>query len=81
MLAMRPAFEHSRRVDRIDTHVLRRVSWIFLALGLIGLSLFALDPDIHERPQLLLIGGVGVLGSIKLRVLAFVFREPPHHDC
>lgn len=68
-------------MDRIDTHVLRRVSWIFLALGVVGLVLFAMDPDIRERPQLLLIGAVGVLGSIKLRVLAFVFREPPHHDC
>ena len=68
-------------MDRIDTHVLRRVSWIFFGLGALGLLLFLRDPDIHAQPQFILIAGTGLLGTVTLRVLAFLLREPPHHDC
>lgn len=66
--------------DRIDTRLLTRVSWIFFGLGTLGLLLFIRSPDIHAHPQLVLIAGTGLLGTVSLRVLAYLLREPPHPD-
>lgn len=56
-----------------ETLVLRRVSWIFAGLGLACTGLFALEPDIHAHPQLVLLGVTGLVGTLVLRGLARVF--------
>ncbi len=56
-----------------ETLVLRRVSWIFAGLGGLSAGLFALEPDIHAHPQLVLLGATGLVGTVVLRVLARLF--------
>lgn len=57
--------------DRLDheTGILTGLKWVFFALGAICLVLFAFDPDIHAHPELVLLGGTGLLGSLSLKVL------------
>jgi hypothetical protein len=71
-----------RRVDPApsETFVLRRVSWVFAALGVIALSLFALEPNIHAHPQLPLLGVTGLVGVVTLRGLARLFASMRRDD-
>ncbi|MEM6989703.1 MAG: hypothetical protein AAF721_04380 [Myxococcota bacterium] len=65
---------------RSDTRILSRLSWVFGGLGALGLLLFVCNPDIHAHPQFVLIAGTGLLGTVSLRALAHLLREPPHPD-
>lgn len=53
-----------------ETGVLNGLKWVFLALGLISVLLFALEPDIHAHPELVLMGFTGLLGALSLRALS-----------
>lgn len=61
-----------------DLRVLTFVKWIFFALGAVSLGLFMLEPDIREHPQLLLLGGTGLLGTLTLHGLSRVLGPGPH---
>jgi len=56
-----------------ETRVLEGLQWIFFALGLSSLVLFLFEPDIHAHPQLVLLAGTGLLGSLILRALVGLF--------
>ena len=60
-----------------DMRVLTGVKWIFFAMGSVSLALFALDPDIHAYPQLLLLGFTGLLGTLTLHGLSVVLGPGP----
>lgn len=60
-----------------ETRVLNTVKWIFFSIGLVALVLFVIDPDIHAHPQLLLLAGTGLLGSVSLRALIGLFGPSP----
>jgi hypothetical protein len=57
--------------------VLTGVKWIFFTLGAAALGLFLLEPDIHAHPQLLLLGGTGLLGTLTLHGLSGVLGPGP----
>ena len=65
------------RSDR-DLRVLTGVKWIFFTMGAISLGLFALEPDIHANPQLLLLGCTGLLGTLTLHGLSVVLGPGQH---
>jgi hypothetical protein len=65
------------RSDR-DLRVLTGVKWIFFAMGIVSLGLFALEPDIHQHPQLVLLGCTGLLGTLTLHGLSVVLGPGPH---
>lgn len=52
-----------------ETGVLNGLKWVFFSLGLGSLVLFAFEPDIHAHPELVLMGGTGLLGALSLRGL------------
>lgn len=60
-----------------ETAVLRAVSWVMLALGIIALSVFATAPDFHAYPGVLLLGITGVIGCGVLRLLAWALASRP----
>jgi hypothetical protein len=60
-----------------DLRVLDAVKWIFLAMGLVAAGLFALAPDPRAHPQLLLLGGTGLLGALMLHGLGRVLGSGP----
>ncbi|MCX4240896.1 hypothetical protein [Paraliomyxa miuraensis] len=53
-----------------EIRVLTGVKWIFFALGSVALVLFLLDPDIGAHPQLVLLAGTGLLGTLTLHGLS-----------
>lgn len=55
-----------------ETGVLNGLKWVFFTLGLGALVLFLLDPDIHAHPELVLLAGTGLLGSLSLRALGSI---------
>lgn len=57
--------------------MLTGVKWIFFALGVVSLALFALEPDLHAHPQLVLLGGTGLLGTLMLHGLSAVLGPGP----
>lgn len=61
-----------------DLRVLTGVKWIFFTMGAVSLALFALEPDIHVHPQLLLLGCTGLLGALMLHGLSAVLGPGPH---
>lgn len=61
-----------------DLRVLTSVKWIFFTMGAVSLALFALEPDIHVHPQLLLLGCTGLLGALMLHGLSAVLGPGPH---
>lgn len=61
-----------------DLRVLTSVKWIFLVLGAGSLGLFLLEPDVHAHPQLVLLGGTGLLGALMLHGLSRVLGPGPH---
>lgn len=63
--------------DGNETRVLDGLKWIFFALGLGSMLMFLLEPDIHAHPELVLLGGTGLLGALSLRALAAVLRPTP----
>ena len=65
------------RSQEVDTAVLRRVSWVFLVLGIVAGGLFLSEPDVRAHPQTFLLGITGIVGSGMLRVLAWLLRTPP----
>lgn len=65
------------RTEQIDTFVLRRVSWVVLALGLIATGLFAVEPDVRLHPGLALLAFTGLVGTGMLRLLVHLLRTPP----
>lgn len=62
---------------RQETRVLTGVKWIFFSIGLGSLVAFLMDPDIHAHPQLVLLAGTGLLGSILLGALADLLGPSP----
>jgi hypothetical protein len=60
-----------------DLRVLTGVKWIFFTMGAVSLALFALEPDIHAHPQLLLLGCTGLLGTLTLHGLSAVLGPGP----
>ena len=60
-----------------DMRVLTGVKWIFFAMGAVSMILFALEPDIHAHPQLLLLGCTGLLGTLTLHGLSVVLGPGP----
>ena len=60
-----------------ETRVLNGLKWIFFSMGLVALVLFLIDPDIHAHPQLVLLAGTGLLGSLTLRALVGLFEPSP----
>jgi hypothetical protein len=61
-----------------DLRVLTGVKWIFFALGVLSIGLFLLEPDIRQNPQLLLLGGTGLVGTLTLHGLSRVLGPGPH---
>lgn len=60
-----------------ETRVLHGLKWIFFSMGLVSLVVFLMDPDIHAHPQLVLLAGTGLLGSVSLRALIGLFGPSP----
>lgn len=61
-----------------ETKILHILQWVFFVLGLGAALGFLWEPDIHAHPELVLLGGTGLLGSLSLRVLRGMLR--PGHD-
>ena len=57
--------------------MLRGVSWVMLALGVVALSVFARAPDFHAYPGVLLLGITGIIGCGVLRLLAWALASRP----
>lgn len=57
-----------------ETRVLTTVKWIFFTLGAVALVLFLLDPDLRAHPQLVLLAGTGLLGTLTLHGLSGILR-------
>ena len=60
------------RHDHSETRVLLGVKRIFFTLGFVSLVLFLLDPDFHAHPQLVLLAGTGLLGTLTLHGLSSI---------
>ncbi len=60
-----------------ETRVLTVVKWIFIALGAASLAVFLLEPDIHAHPQLVLMAGMGLTGSLILHALSGILGPTP----
>ncbi len=57
--------------------MLTYVKWIFFAMGVVSLVLFALEPDVHAHPELVLLGGTGLVGALMLHGLSAVLGPGP----